>query len=117
MITNLFHYSKELRAAPTLHGIKGAFDVVSVEVAARTIARDALQPIRGINFSHIGGIKMLPVKDLHAAMATDMGFNMEWVHLQEWVQKAVQARMDKEVAHLFEVFDELAKGFVYPEIK
>jgi hypothetical protein len=29
----------------------------------------------------------------------------------------LQAGMSKEIAHLFEVFDEVAKGFVYPEIK
>jgi hypothetical protein len=34
----------------------------------------------------------------------------------EWVEKAVQAGI-KEAAHLLEVFDELVKGFAYPEIK
>jgi hybrid polyketide synthase/nonribosomal peptide synthetase ACE1 len=117
MLTDLFNYSKELRAVPTLPEIEDAFDIVSVEVMARTIVCDALQPIKGFNVSNIGGVKMVPVKDLHIAVAMDTGVQMERVHLQEWVRKVVQAGMDKEVAHLFEVFDELVRGFVYPEIK
>jgi thioester reductase-like protein len=103
MLTDLFNYSKELRAVPTFPEIEGAFDIVSVEVMARTIVRDALQPIKGINFSSIGGVKTVPVKDLHIAVAMDTGVQMERVHLQEWVRKVVQAGMDKEVAHLFEI--------------
>jgi thioester reductase-like protein len=105
MLTNLLYYSKELRAVPALHKIEGAFDMISIEIVARTIVRDAFQPIRGINFSNIGGIKSAPVKDMHLAMALDMGVEMKRVHLQE------------EIAHLFEVFDEVAKAFVYPDIK
>jgi hybrid polyketide synthase/nonribosomal peptide synthetase ACE1 len=100
MLANLFYYSKELRAAPALYAIEGVFDVISVEIVARTIVRDTLQPIRGINFSNIGGIKSVPVKDLHLAMAMDTGVKMQRVHLQEWVTRALQAGMSKEIAHL-----------------
>jgi hypothetical protein len=57
--------------------------VIAVEIVARTIMGDALRPIRGINFSNIGGIKGVPVKDLHLAMAMDTGVEMKRVHLQE----------------------------------
>jgi hypothetical protein len=117
MWANFFKYTKELHTVPTLHGIKGAFDVVSVEIVPCTIVRDALQSVKDINFSNICDIKMSPVQDLNVAMAMNRGVEMQRVHLQEWVRRAMQAGMSKDVSHLFEVFDELAKGFVHPEIK
>ncbi|KAF1849624.1 uncharacterized protein K460DRAFT_274384 [Cucurbitaria berberidis CBS 394.84] len=117
VLANLFQYAKELRAVPDLKHVKGFFDIIPLDVVARTISREALKPIQGINFSNIGGVKRVPVRDLHLAMAMDTGIEMKKVHLQEWVRMAKRAGMSQEIAHVFEEFDELVKVFVYPEVK
>jgi hypothetical protein len=104
-------------ALPDTQGLRGFFDIIAVDVVARTIVREALQYIRDINFSNIGGVRRLPVQNLHVLLAMEMKSNVRKVSLGEWVDLARQAGMRKEMVHIFEEFDKQVKSFVFSEVK
>jgi hybrid polyketide synthase/nonribosomal peptide synthetase ACE1 len=117
IMTNLLHYAHELRAVADTQGLRGFFDIIAVNVVACTIVREALQSIRGINFSKIGGVRRLPVRNLHSLLAMEIKSNVRKVSLGEWVDLARQAGMRKEMVHIFEEFDKYVKSFVFSEVK
>jgi hypothetical protein len=132
IMAKLRHYAKELRAVPDLITAKGSFDIIPADLVAQVIAREVLQKvaiisyplekferwqnIRGINFSNIGGMKNMPIKNLDAAMTMDHGVLTRTLSMKEWVGPAIKAGMTSEVAHVFEEFDEHSKAFVHPLI-
>lgn len=75
-MANLLHYSKDIRAVSDLRSIKDSFDLIPCDIAARTIVREVLRPLQGINFSNIGGLKRIPVRDLDVSLAMDLGFGV-----------------------------------------
>jgi thioester reductase-like protein len=85
IITNLLHYAHELRAVPDTQGTRVFFDIISADVVARTTVREVVQSIQGINFSNIGGVRWLPVRDLHVLLAKEMKANVRKMNLEEWV--------------------------------
>jgi hypothetical protein len=60
--TNMLAITEGLRRVPTIQYNKRTFGVMPVGVAARTVVRDALQPIKGISFSKLGSVKYYPIK-------------------------------------------------------
>ncbi|KAH7094375.1 hypothetical protein FB567DRAFT_599928 [Paraphoma chrysanthemicola] len=112
VMANLLHFSKELHTVPELR-MDGAFDFVNIETAARTIIRDVLGGIQGVNFSNIGGMQRIGVLGL----GNEIGGDVRTVEMRQWVELAKGAGMSTEMAHVFEEWDEHVKSFVGPDIR
>ncbi|KAF2833447.1 acetyl-CoA synthetase-like protein [Ophiobolus disseminans] len=117
VMANLLYYGQALSAVPDLHNVDCSFDLVSVETVARTIVREVVRPIKGINFANIAGVKRIPVCYFHTAMAMEMGIAIRKIPLQEWVDLAHEAGMAEEMEHTLVEFDEHVKQFVFAEVK
>jgi thioester reductase-like protein len=117
IMANLLHCAQELRAVPELQAMRGFFDLIPLDVTARTIVREALRRVQGINFSNIGGVRRLPVRDLHVLLVMEMNASVRKTSFEEWMDLVRHARMHKERVHIFEEFDKHVKSLVYPEVE
>jgi amino acid adenylation domain-containing protein/thioester reductase-like protein len=98
-LQNVFKYSLEMGAAPTLTNLSGSFDLVPVEVAARTIVRDVLEPPPdGVKYIHISGAVKIPVSKLADYLSDICGSGVAGVALKDWIQKGRELGMNDELA-------------------
>lgn len=99
---NLLRFSRLMRAVPDMAGWTGWFDFISVEEAARAIARDVLLPspslssptmgrpklLPDLQFVHVSGEEVIPVGDAKAYLERESGYAFRVLRMEDWVQEA-----------------------------
>nr|CAG28798.1 putative polyketide synthase/peptide synthetase [Pyricularia grisea] len=91
LISNLMHYSRELRCIPEVCAWNGWLDFVAVETAASEIVDEVYRDFSWpghVCYLYQSGDEIIPLPDLRSTLQREAGCEFEVLKMDEWVARA-----------------------------
>ncbi|KAI6472412.1 putative Hybrid PKS-NRPS biosynthetic cluster [Pyricularia oryzae] len=91
LISNLMHYSRELRCIPEVCAWNGWLDFVAVETAASEIVDEVYRDFSWpghVCYLYQSGDDIIPLADLRSTLQREAGCEFEVLKMDEWVARA-----------------------------